>query len=377
MKKTRLLLPMAIALFLIIPLTVSAFVAKTDESVYVGEEEIIEGNLYAVSNDITIDGVVKGDVICGAQTLNINGTVEGDVICGAQTINLNGEIGGDARVVGNTININGSIARNLNAFGVFIALNKDAVVGWEMFIAGQSVYIKGGVGGDLHGAASTLNISGEVGKDVRVRLDERQLKDDPINISSEAQIGGNIYYTAGSKGNISPEAKIGGEIGYSFTEKLEKKYYPFKVWGVLFSVFSALVVGLVLISLWRKPIVTLTDNMLSKPSSAIGWGVVVMLLTPIICILLMITLIGIPLSLIVIAVWIIALYVSKLLVGILIGRSIMEKLWKKEKESLIWAMIIGVVLAWLIASIPIIGWALCLVAMWWGLGGIWLYLKKA
>jgi len=54
-----------------------------------------------------------------------------------------------------------------------------------------------------------------------------------------------------------------------------------------------------------------------------------------------------------------------------------DKIWHKKKDSLIWAMIVGVVIMWFIFCIPIIGWILALVAIWWGLGGIWLHFKNA
>ena len=123
--------------------------------------------------------------------------------------------------------------------------------------------------------------------------------------------------------------------------------------------------------------------MLNKAGASIGWGAVVMLLTPIIAILLLITVIGIPLAAILIGLWFIALLISKVLVGITIGRLLLRKNKEPEnkkeekKNSLMLPMVIGITLSWLIFSAPVIGWLLSLVALWWGLGGIWLQFRKA
>ena len=117
--------------------------------------------------------------------------------------------------------------------------------------------------------------------------------------------------------------------------------------------------------------------MLKNTGPAIGWGAVLMFLTPIVALLLFITLIGIPLSIIILALWFIALYLSKIIIGILVGRGILEKLLPKKNKSLIWAMIIGVIIVWMITSLPLIGWLFCLTAIWWALGGMWLYYKKS
>lgn len=387
MTKTKLLLITFFILFFIIPFSASAFEVKTDNSVFVAKDETVAGTLYAAGNTVTVDGTVTGDVICGAQTVNINGRVEGDVICGAQTININGYVGGSIRVAGNSININGTVARGVQALGASIVLGTEASVGSDMFIAGAAGDIRGNIAGDLHGVAETVIIAGQIDKDVKLRLSNRIKSEargvkfrepDPLIITDEAVIGGNVYYTSGIKGKISETAVIGGETGHSSPKKTSKKNFAvLSGWKKLISIFSALIIGLVLISLWRKQIKQLTDKMLNDAGVSIGWGVVVMFITPILALLLIITIIGIPLAMIVICLWLIALYISKILVGILIGRSLVEKFWKSKKDSLIWAMVVGVVVSWLIFSIPIIGWLLCLVAMWWGLGGMWLYFKKA
>jgi len=239
----------------------------------------------------------------------------------------------------------------------------------------------------LHGGAASVIIAGEIGKNVRLRLDDTaknrpkntilKKTNNPLQITNTAIIGGNVIYTARQDADIAENASITGEITRNEPKIAAKHNFTiFKTWGRLISFFAALVVGLVLISLWREPIKTLTEQMLNKISRTIGWGVVIMFISPIIALLLLFTLIGIPLALIVITLWLIALYVSKILVGIVIGRSIMEKLWPKQKESLIWAMIIGVALVSTICWVPFIGWILCLIALWWGLGGIWLHFKK-
>ncbi len=388
MTKTRVLI-LSCFIMLMVPVAVLAFEVKAGDSVYVAKDEVLEGNLYAAAANITVDGTVTGDVICGGQTININGQVEGDVICGGQTININGQVNGSVRVAGNTITINGQVAHGVQAFGASIILGNEASVGWDMFMAGATGEIRGKVGRDLHGAGASVIIAGEIGKNVRLRLDEKvraekkgfgyEKPKSPLTITQTAIINGNLVYTAGKEGLIAEGASIAGEVTHNLPKaKQAKRNIVFSsIWGKLFSIFAALVVGLVLISLWRDQIKKLTDKMLDKVGVSIGWGVVVMFITPILALLLVITLIGIPLAAILVGVWLIALYLSKILVAILVGRSILGKLWQKKKESLIWAMIVGVVITWIIFSIPVIGWLLCLIAIWWGLGGIWLYFKKA
>jgi cytoskeletal protein CcmA (bactofilin family) len=387
MNKQKILL-FSLAFILILPISVLAFEIKTNETVIINKDQIIDGNLYAAGSLITVDGTVRGDVFCGGETININGQIDGDIICAGKTVNINSSVGGNVRIVGETLIINGSIDRGIIAAGANTTLGSEAVVGWDMLWAGARADIRGKIGRDFYGGGANVLINGEIGRDVKLRLDERITKDTvikiddyaPLNILDEANIEGNVYYTSGIKGTISENASIAGEIGHSLPEKKQKKEGPFDfgLWGLLVSIFSALVVGLVIISIWRKEILELTNNMLEKISPSIGWGVVIMIITPIIVVLLLFTLIGIPLALITFVIWLIALYISKIFVGILVGKSLMDKFGEKKESTtnLIWPMIIGVALCWIIFAIPVIGWLLSLISIWWGLGGIWLYSKK-
>ena len=376
MPKIKLLIIALFTLLLIIPISAKAFAVKTGDSVYIAKDQIIEGNLYAAGVSITVDGTVTGDVICVGQTVNINGIVEGDVICAGQSVNIDGAVNGSVRAAGNSININGQVARNAMVFGAAVNLGHDASVDWDMLIGAATGEIRGKVGRDLHGGVANATIAGEIGKDVRLKIDNQKSDKSGLIIMDEAIIGGNIIYTDKAEAFIASGAAIAGEITHNLPQVKKEKIITAWAWGRLYSIFSALVIGLVLVSLWSKEIKKLTDNMLDKASASIGWGVVVMFLAPIISILLMITFIGIPLAFLLMGVWLIALFISKILVGILIGRYLLKKFWDKKKDSLLLSMIIGIVIAWIIFSLPIIGWLFCLAAMWWGLGGIWIYFRK-
>lgn len=376
------------ALLLILPVSASAFATKTGDIIYVGKDEVVEGNFYAAGSSITVDGKVTGDVICAGQTININGTVEGDVICAGQTIGINGPVNGNVRAAGNTININSAVGKNVMAFGAAVIVGANGSVGWDMLLAGAVGEIRGKIGRDLHGALASAVISGEVAGNVKLQIDDRIQKEkkgisvnneSKLSITDTAKIGGVVSYTAANDANIAAGAFIAGKITKSEPKIRNGAKNDFKaLWGLfgLYSIFSALVIGLVLISLWRDEIKKITDKMMEKTGPSIGWGIIVMLLTPIIAVLLLVTLIGIPLAGLLMLFWLIALWLSKIIVGIMVGRQLLEKLWKDKKDSMIWAMIIGIVITQIIFSIPLIGWPLCLMAAWWGLGGIYLFFKK-
>ncbi|MDP2736396.1 MAG: polymer-forming cytoskeletal protein [bacterium] len=376
MKKTTLLACLAI---LVLPLAASAYSVKNSDSVYVSKDEVIEGNLYAAGTTLTIDGKVTGDVFCAGQSININGEVEGDVFCAGQSININGKIGGSLRVAGNSITLNGQVARNAVTIGASIVTADSSSVGWDLLILGNIFELRGNIGRDLYGSATKVNLAGQVGKNIDLNFGAKNNNDKSLIISSTAKIDGEVKYKSDKDAAIDPGAVIKGEVIHNFPTAVAKKSHLADLgwwWGKLISIFSALVIGLVLISFWREKIIKITDLMLAKVGPSLGWGILTLLLIPLIVIILLITIIGMPLAFISLALWLIAIYVSKILVGILVGRSLINNYWPKKKDSLILAMIIGIIVAHLIFALPFIGWIIALLAIFWGLGGIMLTLKN-
>lgn len=376
MKKTTILACL-VAMFL--PLAASAYSVKSGDSVYVPKGEIIEGNLYAAGSSLTIDGKVTGDVICAGQSISITGDVAGDVICAGQSINITGKIGGNLRLAGNTVNFSGQTERNGLIMGATIVTAASSTIGWDLLILGNVFELRGDIGRDLYGSAGKVSLSGQVGKNLNLNFGAKNNNGQPLVIADTAKINGDIKYKSDKDAIIGGGAVIKGEVIHNFPNMAAKKSGLENSgwwWGKLISIFSALVIGLVLISFWREQIIKITDLMLAKTGPSFGWGILALLLTPIITIILLITIIGIPLSLILTALWLIAMYASKILVGILVGRSLLNNFWLKKKDSLISAMIIGIIVAYLIFALPIIGGFIALLAVLWGLGGIMLALKK-
>jgi hypothetical protein len=365
---------MILAFALLVPASAMAYTARSNDNIYISPSDMIDGSFYAVGSNINIEGVINGDLICAGDNLSIKGIVEGSVICAAGTINIDGGIKGNARLLGQSININGNIDKNLNALGASIVINSNADIGKEALLAGASADIKGRVNGDLHGALEKLFISGKIDKNVKMRLGGKSAA--PLIISETALIDGNLHYTASAKGEISDKAQIGGETGFTLLEARKNKSWVLGSLGLIFSIFAALTVGMVLISLFKEQTRAITDKMIGEINRSIFTGFAIMFLTPIICMLLLFTIIGLPLSIIILSLWLIALYFGKILAGIMIGRSIIEKFWATNKDSIIWSMILGIIIFWILGSLPILGWLISLAGICWGLGGIWMYFKR-
>ncbi|MEI7619992.1 MAG: polymer-forming cytoskeletal protein [Candidatus Falkowbacteria bacterium] len=368
---------LAITALVLIPSTTKAFSVKSGESIFNPKDQIIEGNLYAAGSTITIEGQVAGDVICAAQTVNISAKVDGDVICAAQTINITGEVLGNVRVAGNFINLSGTVGRNMNAFGNSIILSDTAKIGWDLLVVSARTEMRGEINGNLHGSASDLLVAGRIAKNLDIKIDDNLENKDKgsLEITDTGSVEGNVVYTGISDAKLVKD-RISGQITHNLPESSTNKVFLAYLYSRVYAIFSCLLIGLVLLLLWRKKIINITDKMQHNIGANIGVGAILMFLPPIAALILIFTLIGIPLALIVTALWLMAILVGRVIFGVMVGRFILKKTVHRQTPKLFVEMIIGVVACSVVFSIPFLGWLGAMVGTSWVLGAMWFYYKK-
>ncbi len=389
MSKTRLIIGLFFALCVsVFAFQAKAFTAQNKDSVYVAKEEVISSNFFAAGSSITIDGKVQGDVICAGRSIVINGFVDGDVLCAGQSITINGEVRGNVRVAGSSVTINGKVARNVMAAGSDVNLGSQAEVGWDMLFAGAFSDIRGTVKRDVDGVGEKMVMGGVIGRNITLfsgdndksrKGDESQDESPAITIAKTAMINGDLSYTAGRDASIEDGATIKGaktRHEYMITDHDRgQSGVAGWIWWRVMAIFSALLIGLILVSWLHRPLQVISERMFLKPYATFGYGLLVIFITPIICVLLLMTIIGIPVALMLFALWLIMLCIAKIITAIVVGREIMKrrKTLAGSKNNIIVAMVVGVVLTYILFSIPIIGWMLSMIATAFGVGATWMY----
>jgi cytoskeletal protein CcmA (bactofilin family) len=368
----KIFLPLTLVVIILPVAAAKALNVKTDNSFYLAKEEITSGNLLATGKNITIDGTVSGDLIVAAQTLSVTGRVDGDIIAAAQTINVTGEVGGNVRVLGNHVSLDGPIIRNVNVVGNNFLLGRQGHVGWDVLALTAKTEIRGDIDGNLNGRTQDALIYGKIGKNINLNLSADNLNPSLV-LSPESVVNGDVIYTSKTAAKVYDQATVSGNIKQNLPTDDEGGAFLPWLWSRIFSIFAAIVVGLVLVFLLKNIVLKISENIKSQPLKMIWPGLIVMLVLPPLALLLAFTLIGLPLALIILAKWLIAIYIAKIIAATIVGWLIIKKLTKRAEPSLLWSMVLGVAVCWLLFNIPFIGWLIGLAAAWLGLGGIWIY----
>lgn len=366
----------ALAVMLAVPAAVAhAFDVRSGNNIIVESGETIDGNLYAAGSQVVVDGTVEGDVFCAGSTVAINGTVNGDIFCAGSSLTVNGTVNGDVRAAASELSINGPITGGMTAFGSAININSAGSLGSNILAFGATLRADGPVGGDIQffGASLLLN-SGVDGDVIFYGTKQNTSGNEPaVTLRPKAAIGGNLSYYQGVEHSVSEGASIAGETivmehKAGGPKDAGKWLGMFSLWLLLWGLFGGLVMALAIVGFFPKQTRATLDVMLTRPGGSIGWGLVTVIVAPVIIILLMVTVIGIPLGILSAVLLVVMTMLAKVLSGIGVGA--LAAHWFKWKMSLYWQSVIGIILAVVIFSIPFIGWAIGCVAFLWAFGGV-------
>ncbi|MFC1956386.1 hypothetical protein ACFLWZ_07745, partial [Chloroflexota bacterium] len=108
-----------------------------------------------------------------------------------------------------------------------------------------------------------------------------------------------------------------------------------------------------------------------KPLLSLGWGAILLFATPIAAIVAFITVVGVPVGVIGLALYGIAIYLSQIAVGLFIGYWIISSFGKVDSRGvLVGAFTLGFVILTLIKLIPFVGFPIWLATVLFGIGAM-------
>jgi hypothetical protein len=324
MKKFLLILALAVVL----PLSASAARLETGDQFILPAGEQSLGNTYVGAGSASILGQVAGDLYVGAGTTVISGQVTDDLVIAGGNTTITGDVGGDVRVLG-----------------------------------GQ-VVITGRVGGDVIVVGGALNLGGEVAGDL-------DFIGGVLKVADNAKVGGDLTYRSDRKADISTNSYIGGKITYDKTiaeklgvlkdaadrNSLKTGFLAlFGAWLFL-KLLMFIFAGLVIFWLLSEPVERIIKTSFSHPWRSLITGFAALAAVPVLAVILLVTIIGLPLALFIGLAYVVLLIAAKLAAGLVLGVWLDWKVMKRANHKLTWQnVLLGILVFFILSYIPIFGW---------------------
>ncbi|MFC2032653.1 hypothetical protein ACFLUS_04770 [Chloroflexota bacterium] len=334
------------------------------DSIVIASGDVIDDDLYLASNRIVINGTVNGDVLCVGDEIEVNGKINGSIMAIGSTINIDGQVTHSVRVAGDTINIRGNIGGDLVVAGDEVDLTSAADIGRDLVFAASSIDINTLIGSSIQGVGSKVNLNDGVIGDVELGVDR-------LTIANTANIQGNLIYTSENEANIESGAQIGGTVNHKVPEVREPIIPRMGVWVKVIAFLMTLITGIVMILIAPTRAKAVAASIKRKPLWSLGWGAILLFATPIAAIVAFITVVGVPVGVVGLTLYGIAIYLSQIAVGLFIGYWIISSFGKVDSRGvLVGAFALGFAILTLIKLIPFVGFPIWLATVLFGIGAM-------
>lgn len=275
------------------------------------------------------------------------------------------QVGLDAKseyafVAGNVVNYGGTTEKDLFVAGNIITIQKTAKVSRDAFIAGNAVNIAADLPSDLSITAAKVILSDvKIGGNLNIAADTIIIEGKvsvtgKFTVNADATIEGFEKLTAGE---VEKYEIIEHDI--TATEILLAKIFSIAALFVAFAIIMALFPAV-------KHRVASELNFVQFGKD-IFIGMMVLLFVPIIAVFLLISLVGAPAALLLLATYVAVIYLAQGYTGLWLGKLIVEKLAHSELNAFL-EMLIGITVLALLTMIPWAGTYIGLLSLLLGLG---------
>lgn len=357
-------------LFAVVP-AASALDLRQGTRETITQAEVIDDDVAMFGTVLRIEGTVNGDVFAFGDTVFVTGTINGNLITAASHIEINGPVNGTVFSAGDDVFVNSRVGRSLVAVGSDVVIDKGSEIGHSVLAAGDRVHVNGTVGRGMTIGANVLGIQGKAGKELRAYVSQ-------MRIESGAVIEGPVNYTSDKEAFIASDAKT-GPVDYTYA-RLEwdhsTTFWTGKWWKAI-SFISFLGFGLILLALFPNLRRSFPQLVLEKPWQLPLTGFVSLIAIPISLVILILTVIGIPFSLMGWLAFPVLIYFGQVLVAYAVGKLLGDYVPQMQNWSWPVLFLVGALLTTIAVELPYIGWVMGFASLLYGLGGaLWLLYNR-
>ena len=307
------------------------------------------------TNETSKDSYKNSDVYLMGDNVTIDYVVDGNLFVMADTVTINSKIGGDAFIMAKTINVGDQAYIFSNLFAMADSIDIKGVV-YDVYALAQNFTVSNGyIYRDAKLCCNTININGTIGRNAFVSCSNINFNTDkndkgiiygdltystPSELSFDKNIvNGNVTYKAPK---VSPEKSV-REIVASYISDL--------------GAFLAFVIIIWLVCLWLAPkFLNDTNKFVGKKTlNVLGTGLLTLIAVPIACIILLLLQLTAGISLLTVAIYILALIVAKSIFTIVANNYLCSKLNINKNTGIFGMLIVSGVIVWVISELPYVG----------------------
>ncbi|MBR2707868.1 MAG: hypothetical protein IKE90_00345 [Bacilli bacterium] len=322
--------------------SINRFYAEADETISLKDD--VDGSSFLAGGSIDSSSNINGANFIAGNNIDFSGSSEYAIIAG-NSIDVSGNVLRDTVIAGNIINIRNEAN-----------LERDAI------IVGSDIQIMGNISRNVTIFSRKVSLKGaKIHGNVRVQAEE-------IDVDSDTVIDGKFSYPKDARANISSHiTNIEKTSPIQTNDDDLISFLMSRVWSFMSIVFIFALLTIIRPKVFEDVQNNFSELDFNKGVSTFTKGLSFLIIVPVISLMLLMLPFGIPLSLIILALYFITIYISTLFSGYLFG----YKLWQKFLNSDINLLLVGMLgysLLFLLELIPVVGSLIKLLFTLFGIG---------
>jgi hypothetical protein len=189
----------------------------------------------------------------------------------------------------------------------------------DAYLMGGDLIVEGHVHGNAHVRGRRVTLAGTFDRDVRVAAED-------LTIMPGTRIGGDLLYTLGRDLVLDPKVEVAGSVRRT-PPAPGAAASPFRpgLWAELGFYIGALLVGVLFLKLFPAYGAGAADRIRRSFWKCLLVGFIGFCLVPMASLLFLVTVVGIPLSLMLMLSYVLLLYLSKVTAGFAVGRALLRR----------------------------------------------------
>jgi hypothetical protein len=348
----------------------AADVRRADR-VDVGADETIDDNLIAIAKTVVIEGHITGDTVVVANTVTVNGTIDGNLVTIAKDVDIEGVVRGSVLSAGRHVHVVGLYGTQLYAAGRVVTLDTVDLSG-DAMLAGAKIGVSGNIGRDVYASGDHVQVDAVLQRDLIVDSDD-------VHVGQYAWIGRNLTADVRKTNDLVVEsgASINGLTNIDLDTIEDTRFDDFSFYAGKFLMLAAgLLFGVVAF--------VFAPNMFKAPRQqteqhrwprVLGLGIAALILIPVLAVIIAVTLVGIPVALVAIGGYALALYLGKLFIVAELGRRLLN-LSGQKRADVVWSLLVGLLIVGVLVELPYVGGLLSFALAVLGLGTVINYMLE-
>lgn len=336
-----------------------------------GADQFIAGGTVSVTKP------VAGDLFAAGGNVDVAAEIGGDAVVAGGNVRLGAPLRQGLYAAGGRVSVDAPVQRNMRIAAGNVEIGPHAKIAGNATVAGGEVRVSGAIDGYLQVGGGRVVIDGPVGGDV-------EIAGGAVELGPNARVNGRLRYASRGELQRDPAAEVRGGI---------ERFPPRAEWpvpsgahartgrgiGWVWS-FGLMIIAAILVAALPRVYAGVTATVRARWALALLIGFIALVCIPVAALIAMITLVGVPLALAAIALYLALLIAGYVSAGVAAGELALQRLQPARAAQPGWriaAAALGMLAISVLGRLPWIGGLVVLAALLLGIGALLMQLASA